>query len=94
MGHDESMTHAELRELVRQLHAEIDALRPEDGQARERLDQLVGDIEQRLEGEAGSAHQEPLADRVQDAIEEFERDHPSATGILNHIMMTLSNMGI
>jgi hypothetical protein len=94
MGHDESMTHDELRDLVRQLHAEIDALRPEDGQARERLDQLVGDIEQRLEGEVNAAHQEPLADRVQDAIEEFERDHPRATGILNHIMMTLSNMGI
>ena len=88
------MTHGELSDLVRKLHDEIDSLPPEDGQVRERLDQLVGDIEQRLEGEADDAQQERLTGRVQDAIEEFERDHPSATGILNHIMMTLSNMGI
>ena len=94
MGYDDSMTQGELRDLVRQLHEEIESLPAEDGQIRGRLDQLVGDIEQRLEGGSGAAHQEPLTERVQDAIEEFERDHPRATGILNHIMMTLSNMGI
>ena len=39
-------------------------------------------------------HHASVIARLEDAISRFEVEHPRATGILNHIMVTLGNMGI
>ena len=37
---------------------------------------------------------EALMDSLRESVERFEVEHPRATGILNNIMVMLSNMGI
>ena len=88
------MPERKLRESLEALRAEIQRLEAGDAQARERLDALIAELEARLEHPDDAERHEDLVRSVSDAIAEFEVSHPRATGILNHIMVTLSNMGI
>lgn len=87
------MSESDLRQLISQLHDEIDRLGSDDELAKSRLTALVEDLERRLTNPDDS-EDEGLVDNVQEAIRHFEVEYPHTTGILNHIMMTLSNMGI
>ncbi len=87
------MDEKQLKESLAQLRAEIHRLEAGDDQARERLNGLVADIERRLSHPDREVHDSLMAN-LRSAIEHFEVAHPRATGILNHIMVTLGNMGI
>ncbi len=81
---------ANLRALVNEIGAQKpESLKPE---SLARLNRLVSDIEERIEGGGGT--RPDLADTVRDAIRHFEVEHPRATAVLNDIMVTLGNMGI
>jgi Skp family chaperone for outer membrane proteins len=81
---------AQLKQQLEALRAEIDALEDANQPVHARLMALADDIEKQLEDE----EDESLVERVQDAVREYEVEHPRTTGVLNQILMTLSNMGI
>lgn len=77
----------------------LDALREHgerlaEGESKERLSSLVDRFEQNALAAGLIEDQQDLMGEVQDAITHFEVEHPSITGILHEVMMTLSNMGI
>ena len=86
------MTEQKINEALGALRKEGEQL--DNAEAKDRLTSLVENIEQNLDySGVGEEHQD-LVEDVKDAITHFEVEHPRITGILNDIMMTLSNMGI
>lgn len=77
------------------LRTEISQL---DGEAyidsKQRLQQLLADLESQQQGDITHGGYDELVNRLKDAITHFEVSHPTLTGVLNELMMTLSNMGI
>ena len=63
-------------------------------ETKKRLTSLLENIEQKVDYAGISDEHETLVEEVKDAITHFEVEHPRITGILNEVMMTLSNMGI
>ena len=88
------MSKQDLRDALERLHTEIESLGEKDELLRQRMDELIVEVEQQIRGEGNEEHAAGLIDKLQQQVEQFEAQHPRVTGILNHIMMTLSNMGI
>ena len=88
------MSNEELHRPLRRLSTEIEKLGDQDRAIRRRMQRLVADIERQLEGSEESEHEPELMDRLRRSIEDFEVEHPRLTGVLNRIMVELSNMGI
>jgi hypothetical protein len=61
------------------------------GPSRERLNQLIADIERRLDQ---PAEDENLVERLRDDLAHFEVDHPTVAAALETMLNTLSNAGI
>ncbi len=87
------MTHDKLREDLDKLRAEIDNIAADDYKSKEKLNQLITELESRLES-SDKEDNHGITQNVKEAINQFESEHPRATAILNDIMVTLSNMGI
>jgi predicted nucleic acid-binding Zn-ribbon protein len=81
-----------LTETISALRAEIAQLHTDDAESKQRLEQLVENLENKLEHPDDDDHH--LDEGIKDSITHFEVTHPRITAILNDIMMTLSNMGI
>ena len=60
---------------------------------RDRLNTLVANLETRLEVSGEESH-DALVNNVQESIRQLEAEYPRTTGVLNHIIVALSNMGI
>ncbi len=88
------MSDEQLRQSLNELRAELERLKSEEAQIRERLDALISGVETGLEKPEDTAHLQSLVQDLRQSISEFEVSHPRATGILNQIMVTLGNMGI
>jgi len=88
------MPQEELRQSLYKLREEIEALGDRDPSAQARLSDLLAELEHTLEHPGDESSQQTLVDDVKAAIEQFEMTHPTATSVLNHIMLTLGNMGI
>lgn len=87
------MSHEKINAAIEALRAEISKLDVDDSVSRERLDHLVGELQQQIDtGEDASAVL--LEGSVTEMIEQFEVEHPRITGVLNDLMVTLSGMGI
>ena len=86
------MTDQKLRELLQQLHDELERTKSVDEKGREMLSQLNVDIQQFLD----PAQENPatLLGRLQDAIDHFKVEHPAVTAALSQVLNTLSNAGI
>jgi hypothetical protein len=82
-------------EALRTLQAEL-AGADLDESSRAALTQLTTDIQRHVE--AGRSVQdesgEPLSGRLQDALLEFETEHPQITGAVNQAAAALANLGI
>ena len=87
------MTHDKLREDLDKLRAEIDNIAADDHESKEKLNQLITQLESRLKSSDDEDNQ-GLTQNVKETINHFETEHPRATAILNDIMVTLSNIGI
>ena len=84
-----------LREVLERLRAELDTIEVKDEAEREKLRRLDADLrllEQREE-ETTEAD-EPLLERFQESIDEFQETHPQLTLMLSQAMTILSNAGI
>ncbi len=88
------MEQERLRRSLEELREELARLEIEDDVERARLAALVEDIEHGLDNPDDVAHHANVVAGIEEAISRFEVEHPRATGILNHIMVTLGNMGI
>ncbi len=86
------MTDQKLRELLQQLHDELERTKSVDEKGREMLRLLNAEIQQFLD----PAQDNPttLLGRLQDAIDHFEVEHPAVTAALSHMLNTLSNAGV
>jgi predicted transcriptional regulator len=88
------MSREEIRESLDQLRSEVEELESGDRHVKERVNELIDDLEHQLENPEDSAHKSNVIEGMRKATEQFEVEHPRVTNILNHIMVTLGNMGI
>ena len=86
------MTDQNLRELLEQLHNELERTNSVDEKGREMLSHINVDIQKFLD--PSEEDDDTLFDRIQDAIDHFEVDHPAITSALSQILNALSNAGI
>ena len=87
------MSQEKLEKELEKLRIELDNLASDDTASREKLDQLITELETLLQSSKDEEHH-GIVDNVRETINHFETEHPRATAILNDIMVTLSNMGI
>lgn len=88
------MERQQLRKYLDELNIAIDDLHASNNDKR-RLANLIAEIEQQLaEPRLVTGKPETLVDQVDNMVTTFEQEHPQVAGILNNIMLTLSNMGI
>jgi len=86
------MTDQKLRELLQQLHDELERTKSVDEKGREMLNHLNADIQQFLD--PALENPSTLLGRLQDAIDHFEVEHPAVTAALSQMLNALSNAGI
>lgn len=87
------MSPQRLHEDLAALRTELDRL-PADTAARERLLALIARVEAQLDAERDREPREVLVGGIDEAIAEFEMDHPRTAAVLRRIVDTLSSMGI
>ncbi|HUE98970.1 MAG TPA: DUF4404 family protein [Anaerolineales bacterium] len=84
-----------LHELLEKLHHELEQIDVTDESERERLRHLDADIRSLLQRSGEKAEtDEPMLERLQDAMDHFETSHPNLTMMLSQMMTILSNAGI
>jgi hypothetical protein len=84
----------QLREYLDELNIAIADIHTSNNDKR-RLSGLIAEIEQQLtESKLVTGTPQTLVDQVDNMVTTFEQDHPLVAGILNNIMLTLSNMGV
>ena len=88
------MSENKLREDIEKLRGEIKTLHADEDISKEKLENLLQEIESGLETEAQDEKQSELLAGLKESVGHFEAEHPRATAIINDIMVTLSNMGI
>ena len=89
------MSDPTLRELLEELHSELEHTEVTDEAGRERLRHLEADIRALLERSEGTAEtDESVLVRLQESIEHFQETHPQLTLMLSQAMSILSNAGI
>ena len=88
------MERQQLREYLDQLNSAIADLHASDDD-KSRLTSLISEIELQLnEPKLEAGDPQTLIDQVDNMVTTFEQEHPRVAGILNNIMLTLSNMGV
>jgi hypothetical protein len=89
------MPRDRLRQLVARLHEELNQTGELDAEARERLQQLGGDIERLISREEPPPeHRESAAEQVEEAAARFQAQHPRLAVVLEEIMDSLGKLGI
>lgn len=88
------MTEKNITQALTELRAQIDQLATSNAATREKLQGLLTELEDNFHSLEGSEHHIHLIGDLKEAISEFEVEHPRLTGILNDIMVALSNLGI
>lgn len=82
-------------EALRTLRAEL-ADADLDPSSRAPLEQAAADIERQVNQDRpiGGEEGESMSGRLQDALLEFETEHPQITGAVNQVAAALANLGI
>ena len=86
------MPDQNLRELLEKLHNELERTHSIDEEGREMLGHINTDIQKFLD--PSEEDDDTLFDRIQDAIDHFEVDHPAITSALSQILNALNSAGI
>jgi uncharacterized protein YoxC len=87
------MAEKEVSEALFNLRSEIESLDGANPELRQRLEGILDDLENRLEATEDENHLH-LVEDMKEAVTQFEVEHPRLTGILNDLMVSLSNLGI
>jgi chromosome segregation ATPase len=91
------MADPNLRELLEQLHKELERTETVDEKGNEMLRHLDADIRTLLKRSGTDTEldtDESVLERLQDTIDHFEATHPRLTTVLSEMMTILSNAGI
>lgn len=94
------MDKQQLDATLAQLHEELAHGPKLDQESRQRLTQLLADIQAVLEADASETEtvdqeeRESVRDRVQDVIVDFEAAHPQFSQLMGRIADGLSQLGI
>ena len=90
------MDNNRVLEALRTLQAELSDAKQLDDQSRAALQQVAGEIQEQLgrTRPLTSDESETLAQRLQDAVLEFEAEHPQLTSTVNQVAAALANLGI
>jgi hypothetical protein len=83
-----------LYESLKRLRSEIDSLAISDARAKERLDQLVSDVEASVEPRGAAPADDTLTERLKTSILTFESSHPRLAALINDVLEKLSAMGV
>ena len=83
-----------LRQMLEQLHAELQRSHGLDYRSRERLDSALSDIEDLLTRAEAGKPPESIMERLREAIGVFEQTHPTLTAAIGRLADTLANIGI
>lgn len=88
------MSKEELNKSLEVLRSEIKLLDVDNKEAKNRIDQLIVDLEHQLENPEDIEHSTTLMETLPKLVGQFEVEHPRITVILEELIATLSNMGI
>ena len=90
------MPQSRLREVLNELHAELERSEAIEEGVRDELRAARDEIEQALaeEPDRAVAHATRARTRIGRAIERFEDDHPEGVALLERVLHALSNVGI
>jgi chromosome segregation ATPase len=84
-----------LRQTLEELEQELERTGPVDARSRELLEHVVGEVREILERTDEPETQErSLRDRLSQATEAFEVDHPALAETLGRLATALSQLGI
>jgi hypothetical protein len=83
-----------LRQMLEQLHAELQRSHGLDDRSRERLASALSDIEDLLKRAETGKPPESIMERLREAIGVFKQTHPALTAAIGRVADTLANMGI
>lgn len=88
------MKNKDLKESLDALQSELSKLQSADAELKDKITGIVERLEQQLDYPEDVEDGDSVTEHLRHVIEQFEAEHPSTTGILNRIMVTLANMGI
>ena len=88
------MSQADLKTLLQQLHDELSRTDTLDSDAQALLGTVVQDIQAVLGDEAQDDTPQGLVDRLKDATDDFEEEHPKLTEAVGQVIDALSRLGI
>jgi hypothetical protein len=87
------MAEIEISEAIFNLRQEIEQLGDSNPELKARLEGLLNELEDKLEATEDENHLH-LVEDMKEAVSQFEVEHPTITGVVNELMVALSNMGI
>ena len=87
------MAEKDIGEALFVLRQEVERLESNHPEISAKLESLLEKLEHRLDSEDDGKNLHLLKD-FKEAVATFEVEHPTATGIINELMLTLSNLGI
>jgi len=88
------MEKQRLRELLEQLHQELEQTNTVDESTVDVLADLREDISRLVQDETCiEDEQEGLTERLNDAVGHFEEDHPKLSMVMQHVLDSLARMG-
>ena len=88
------MNKVELRDALESLRKDLANLNFRDPQSRDRVQQLISEIERQIENADDSEGGEAVQQDLSGAISQFESEHPTLATTLGRIASSLSTMGI
>jgi DNA repair exonuclease SbcCD ATPase subunit len=89
------MRNQHLRQMLEQLHAELQRADTIDDRSRELLRGVLDDIEDLLERKQKRGTQpESIIERLREAVRTFETTHPTLTNAIGGVADALAKMGI
>ncbi|MCK9193297.1 MAG: DUF4404 family protein [Nevskia sp.] len=87
------MSNPEIRRSLERLRAYTSTLHARAPEAGQHVEQLVADLERHL-ATPGAIPPDALIAGLTAAIQRFEVEHPALTASLQHVLYSLSSMGI
>ncbi len=88
------MPEEKLYEKLKSLHESLQNAESLDDKSRALLEQIEDDIRALMADRGEEPKGETLADRVREATQNFEEEHPQITETVGQVMETLARFGV
>lgn len=91
------MENKKVRQLLEELHGELESADPVEPETRNLLKSVMDDINgvlDRREASSPEEEEEPLSERLSQALTEFESQHPRVAFAVERLMKSLADIGI